>query len=239
MKRILLPLLLIAPTAWGGLFLNEIRLDQPGADNDEYFEIFSSDPVNDSLADVVLLVIGDGSGGSGVIENVTDLTGNTLSSPWFSVAESSFTLGTPSLTLAGSNPLNYENSDNFTYVLVRGFTGANGDDLDTDDDGLLDVMPWAVTLDAVALLKTTETPPTTTEWAYVSLGGSVGPDATDVPSHVYRQPDGGAWRIGQADPAGGDDTPGAANPAAIPEPATNALLLLGLVGLFLRRQSHR
>ncbi|MCP5520835.1 MAG: PEP-CTERM sorting domain-containing protein [Verrucomicrobiales bacterium] len=240
MKRFLLPLLLVAPTAWGGLFLNEIRLDQTGADNDEYFEIFSSDYENDSLADVVLLVIGDGTGGSGVIESVTSLDGQTLTSPWFLVAESTFTMGTPSLSLpAGDNPLNFENSDNVTYVLVRDFTGANGDDLDTNDDGVLDSMPWSVTLDAVAILETTETPPTSTEWAYPGLGSSVGPDGDFVPGHIYRSPDGGDWQIGQFDPVGGQDTPGAANPAAVPEPSTNALFLLGAGALFLRRKSSR
>lgn len=235
MKRLLLSLALIAPTAWGGLFLNEIRLDQPSTDNDEYFEIFSSDYENDSLADVVLLVIGDGTGGSGVIENVTDLTGNTLTSPYFTVAESTFTLGTADLTTT----LDFENSDNVTYVLVSGFTGANGDDLDADDDGVLDSMPWSVTLDAIAILETTDSPPTTTEWAYVTLGASVGPDGTFVPGHVYRQPDGGDWQIGQFELEGGDDTPGAANPAVIPEPSTNALMLLGLGALFVRRKSRK
>ncbi|RME93248.1 MAG: PEP-CTERM sorting domain-containing protein [Verrucomicrobia bacterium] len=233
MKRVLLALLLAAPIARGDLLLNEIRIDQPGGDDDEYFEIFSTDPANDSLADVVLLVIGDGPGGSGVIENVTDLSGQSLSSPWFVAAESTFTLGTADFTTS----LNFENSDNVTFALVQGFTGANGDDLDVDDDGVLDAMPWNSLLDAVALLETTETPPTTTEWAYPSLGGSVGPDGTFVPGHVYRSPDGGTWEVGQYDPAGGDDTPGAANPAPIPEPSTATLLLLGAGALFLRRRA--
>jgi hypothetical protein len=232
MKRILLSLLLVAPTAWGALQLNEIRLDQPGADNDEYFEIFSSDPAQDSLAGVVLLVIGDGVGGSGVIENVTDLSGGALASPYFVGAESTFTLGTADLT----TPLNFENSDNVTYVLVEGFTGANGDDLDTDDDGTLDVTPWNSLLDAVAILESDTQPPTNTEWAYVGLGGSVGPDGSYVPGHVYRDSVTGEWQVGQYDPAAGDDTPGAANPTSVPEPSTHALLLLGLGALLLRRR---
>ena len=35
----------------------------------------------------------------------------------------------------------------FTMVLVDGFTGAVGDDLDTDDDGVLDVTPWGTVMD--------------------------------------------------------------------------------------------
>lgn len=231
MKRILLALLLVAPSAWGALQLNEIRLDQPGSDTDEYFEIFSTDPGGDSLAGVVLLVIGDGAGGSGVIENVTDLTGNSFSSPYFVGAESSFTLGVADLTTS----LNFENSDNVTYALVNGFTGANGDDLDTDDDGVLDITPWSGVIDAVALLESDTTPPTGTEWAYVGLGGSVGPDGSFVPGHAYRDSLTGEWQVGQYDPAGGDDTPGAANPTSVPEPSTGALFLLGFGALLWRR----
>jgi hypothetical protein len=235
MKRLLLSLLLVAPTAWGDLFLNEIRLDQPGSDADEYFEIFSSDPVNDSLADVVLLVIGDGAGGSGVIENVTSLDGQTLSSSYFTVAEDGFSLGIADLT----TDLGFENGDNVTYVLVQDFSGSLGDDLDTDDNGVLDSTPWAVTLDAVAIVENTEVPPTGTEWAYGDLGTTVGPDGDSLPGHVYRHSDGGEWRIGKHDPFGGDDTPGFANPSVIPEPSTNALLLLGLGALLLRRKADR
>ncbi|MGM0386267.1 MAG: Ig-like domain-containing protein, partial [Actinomycetota bacterium] len=38
-----------------------------------------------------------------------------------------------------------------TLLLVEGFTGALGDDLDTNDDGTLDVTPWAAVADAVAV----------------------------------------------------------------------------------------
>jgi hypothetical protein len=37
-----------------------------------------------------------------------------------------------------------------TFLLVHGFTGADDDDLDTNDDGTLDVNPWNAIVDAVA-----------------------------------------------------------------------------------------
>ena len=43
------------------------------------------------------------------------------------------------------------NSDNVTHLLVTDFVGNNGDDLDTDDDGVLDITPWNTIVDCVAL----------------------------------------------------------------------------------------
>jgi hypothetical protein len=80
-------------------------------------------------------VIGDGSGGSGTVEAIVSLDGKVIgANGFFLAAESSFSLGTANLTTS----LNFENSENVTHLLVSNFTGANGDDLDTDDDGLLD-----------------------------------------------------------------------------------------------------
>ncbi|MCP5516992.1 MAG: PEP-CTERM sorting domain-containing protein [Verrucomicrobiales bacterium] len=226
---ILLSLLLTVPSAWGDIYLNEIRFDQPGADNDEYFEIFSTDPANDSLADVALIVLGDGTGGSGIVESVTSLAGSAFTTSYFLVAESGFTLGTPDLVVA----LNFENSDNVTCAVVRGFTGVSGDDLDTDDDGVLDSTPWTALLDGVSLSTGIAYPDG--DHTYVQLGPMIGPDGAIAPGHIYRSLDGGAWQIGRFDPDGGDDTPGAANPSAIPEPSSHALLALGLGALLLRR----
>lgn len=181
--------------------LSEIRIDQPGADNDEYVE-FAGAP-DTSLDGLTYLVIGDGTGGSGVVEAVIDLSGQVIpASGSFVAAEASFTLGTADLT----TDLNHENDDNLTVFLVEGFTGAGGDDLDTNDDGTLDVTPWSAILDEVALVKSPN-PPSGTERAYSST--TVGPDGSFVPGHAHRCADG--WTVAAFDPADGDDTPGAEN----------------------------
>lgn len=60
---------------------------------------------------------------------VIDLTGSAIPAGGFFVAaEPTFGLGTADFTTG----LNFENSDNVTHLLVRGFTGSNGDDLDFD-----------------------------------------------------------------------------------------------------------
>jgi hypothetical protein len=216
-------LIVAVPTApANSALINEIRIDQGGADDDEYFELLGTD--SESLDTLTYLVIGDGSGSDGTIESVTSLAGQTIgSSGYFVVAESTFTIGTADLTTT----LNFENSDNVTHLLVDGFTGANGDDLDTDDDGVLDVEPWTSVVDGVALIEEVN-PPAGTEFEYASDLGlpTVGPDGTFVPGHVYRfldNPANTSWTVGPFDIALGDDTPGAMN---VPEPGAILITLL-------------
>ena len=122
-----------------------------------------------------------------------------------------FTLGAADLT----TDLNFENSDNVTHLIVSGFTGNNGDDLDIDDDGTLDINPWTAIIDSVALIETDPL----IEGNQVYSATRVGPDGIVVPGHVFRNPDGtGNFQIGALDPAGGEDTPGSTNltPGDIP-----------------------
>lgn len=210
------------------VLINEIRVDQPGNDNDEYFELHGSSGT--SLDDLTYLVVGDGPGGSGVIEAVISLDGKVISGDgFFLVAKNSFALFSiiPDFIISDGS-LNFENEDNVTHLLVGGFTGSSGQDLDNDDDGQLDVLPWVAILDSVSLAKSVAVPPAGTEWAYSLL---VGPDGTTSPAHIYRFPDGntlinspaGNWNIGKADPASGDDTPGTANNS----PLAISLLAMG------------
>ena len=124
--------------AGGGVVINEIRIDQSGADDDEFFELVGVP--GQSLDNHAYIVIGDGTGGSGVIESVTDLTGLSIGpSGYLTVAEATFGTGLPGAVVDVTASLNFENSDNVTHLLVV-FDPANGapvdgDDLDADDDG--------------------------------------------------------------------------------------------------------
>ena len=185
------------------VIVNEIRIDQPGSDVDEYFELAGA--ANTSLDGLTYLVIGDGAGGSGVSDYALNLTGNSIGASGFFVAAEDTDLpggGTVDLVTG----IGFENSDNVTHMLVAGFTGAPGDDLDTDDDCVLDSTPWAGVVDSIALLEE-ENPPSSTECHYGPP--SVGPDGNFVPGHVYRCNSAGLWTIGAFSPDGGDDTPGA------------------------------
>ncbi|HKX45505.1 MAG TPA: hypothetical protein VJP77_02285 [Planctomycetota bacterium] len=215
MLRPLLGLAAVAATASAAqaqVVINEVRIDMPGADVDEYFELHGA-PLFD-LTGLTYVVLGDGTGASGVVETVVSLDGFALDAAGLFVAADEGTwsgaAGAFTVNLAG-NALNFENSDNVTHLLVSGFTGALAADLDTDDDGVLDVTPWTSVLDRVALISQPN-PPATTEFHYGPP--AVGPEGTFVPGHVHRYPDGAAvlsgWNIGLF-AVGSNDTALAAN----------------------------
>jgi hypothetical protein len=210
--------------------INEIRVDQPGTDNDEYFELFGT--AGESLAGWFFLVIGDGAAalGSGVVESVTDLSAFSINSNgYFLAGETTFTLGTPDATF-GASGLNFESSDNLTYLLVNGFSGLSGQDLDTNDDGFFDITPWTSVGDSVATINPAQSP---SELVYSS--SVVGPDGAFHPGHIFRAGDGvGSWSIGPFDPIGGLDTPGFANP--VPAPGALAVAVFGALCCSRRRR---
>lgn len=184
------------------IHISEIRVHEPGPDDDEYFEL--AGPPGASIDGLTYIVIGNGPGGSGCIEGVVDMTGCAIpDSGRFVVAQTGFTLGAADQTAN----LNFENDDNVTHLLVSGFTAHHDVDLDSNDDGILDSRPWDALLDLIALIEE-ENPPTSTVYHYGPP--TVGPDGTTIPGHVYRCVDG--WHMGNVDVAAGMDTPGQANP---------------------------
>jgi MYXO-CTERM domain-containing protein len=219
-----------------GATINELRFAQPGANNQEYFELAGS--AGESLNGLSLIVIGDGAGLSGVIESITNLSSQVIpADDHFLVAETTFATAPPagwpggSVDLgAGASGLNFENGDTVTVMLVSGLSAAIDTDLDTNDDGTLDSTPWTAVIDSVALVAD---PTFALSERYYSTT-TVGPETgTTPPMHVFRSPDAtGGWMIGDADGAPAFlDTPGTAN---VPEPA--GVAVAGLVGARLLRR---
>ncbi len=221
----LFAMVVCAPTDVFALFINEIRVDQPGSDVNEYFELAGTP--GESLNGLSYLALGDrrADEGSGVVEAVIDLDGLLMpASGYLLVAESTFSLATADHTMV----LSFENLDNVTHLLVAGFSGSLHADLDANDDGLLDTLPWTTLIDSVALVD--------------ELGGGeqvysdnrVGPVTGGAPFHIYRSPDGvGAFIAGNSVPGLSNETPGAANSGqTVPEPTALLLTALGL--LFMR-----
>ena len=196
--------------------INEIRIDQPSTDSDEYFELVGEP--GESLDGLSYVVIGDGAvGGSGVVEMAISLDGLSIPDDgFFLAAEQTFSLKGAIPDLVTS--LNFENSDNLTHLLVsRLDEGILSTDLDHEpDDGTLDEMPWGSVLDAIGLIESPEPLATASEFYYgASLGFiDIGPSAGFVPSHVFRSADqSSSWLMGEFDPAriSANDTPGESN----------------------------
>ena len=191
------------------LTINEIRTDQDGADNDEYFEI--SGPPGFQFQDVQYIVLGDTP--TGEIETVVDLTGQTIPpSGLFVAAEGSFSIGVADFTTF----MSFENNDTVTHMLVGGLTANVSDNLDGNADGVLDEEPWVVALDTVALIH----PPSTDLPYGPPLQCAASPTCQEVndmnlaPEQVFRCPDTtGMWMIGNTDITAvpSTDTPGAPN----------------------------
>ncbi|NNF07730.1 MAG: T9SS type A sorting domain-containing protein [Candidatus Eisenbacteria bacterium] len=217
--------------------INEIRIDQSGSDNEEYIELAGTN--GESLTGLSIIVIGDGSGGAGglggVVEAIVDLPASTIQPDGvYLIAEATF--GTGGLFLTGTvdftTTLNFENSDNVTFLLVSGRndslhvgSGFGGSDVDVNDDGIIDATgdwggdglddgpPWASIVDDVALIETVGSG----ELVYSATTN--GPDGSFVPAHSYRCSDTAAWMIGNF----GDsafDTPDGVNPSCANPPPT-------------------
>lgn len=97
--------------------------------------------------------------------------------------------------------LNYGNIS-ATYLLVQGFSGAVTDDLDTDDDGTLDLTPWTARASDVAIVGN-DTP-------LVYSSNVFGAGTSTLEPGAFLCPDAtGAWVVMQSSP--GDGTPGQPN----------------------------
>lgn len=228
-----LALAALAGSASAAIRINEVRADNPSADINEYFELAGLP--GESLANHWYIVIGDGTGGSGVVEAVIPLSGSIPTDGYFLAAEDTHTIdpGEIDLSLSGAgNGLNFENDDQYTHLLITGWTGALNADLDTNDDGVLDSTPWASVVDSVAFVGEGS------DRVYSST--QIGPDPIKLtPWHLYRFPNGtGGWLFDSIDVAANNDpsnytsdTPGTRN---LPSPG--AMALLGMGGLLAARR---
>lgn len=116
-----------------GPVINEFSASTTGTDV-EYLEILA-EPGADLSGYTVLEVEGDASSSAlGAVASVTAL--GTADASGFYLADL---------------PANTLQNGTMTLLLVEGFTGARGDDLDTDNDGTLDATPWITVTDAVAV----------------------------------------------------------------------------------------
>ncbi|PSN13923.1 endonuclease [filamentous cyanobacterium CCT1] len=113
--------------------INEFVFNHIGTDTNEYAEIVGS-ANTDYSAYTLLQIEGDNGSVLGRVTSAQTIGSTDASGFW---------------TTGFLNNV-YQNGTQ-TLLLVEGFTGSVNDDLDTNDDGVLDVTPWASLADSVAV----------------------------------------------------------------------------------------
>ncbi|MCS6852595.1 MAG: hypothetical protein NZ700_15675 [Gemmataceae bacterium] len=221
------------------VLFNEIYVDPPSTDdNREYVEIRSLNP-SMTLTGYWLLEIDGDSDNPGVVDNAQNLsslaTGSNgllllgqnyaTSHPWGSAVPAATTRA----NLSGGT---MENGA-ITFLLVRNFTGSVNQDLDSNNDGVLDVTPWSEIVDSVAWTDGTAGDRVYTSTVLTLSGGA--PHAATRFASNNTANSAAAWYYGRItgtgttttyDPAGSSAnlpsgaviTPGASNYAPAPPP---------------------
>jgi hypothetical protein len=113
------------------IVINEFSASTTGTDV-EYVELLGG-PSSDYSTLTILEIEGD-SPNTGTVDEVIAV-GSTDAAGFF----------------LANLPANALENGTLTLLLVENFTGSLGDDLDTDDDGVLDVTPWVAVIDDVAV----------------------------------------------------------------------------------------
>ena len=191
--------------------LSEVRLDSLEPNKDvEFIEL--TGVAGTPLDGYAIVVIGDGDDeigplalDSGVIESVVALDGSAIQPDRSLLVHASGLLWmTPDVVA----DLRLEDVDNITVLLVEGAKCWQGQDLDTDDDGALDVTPWSAVVDGIAIAC--GEPGVVSEWTYAP---TLGPSDGFPVFHAARCTDTGEWRAGGVHfQPGVTDSPGSPNP---------------------------
>ncbi|MGF1455969.1 MAG: ExeM/NucH family extracellular endonuclease [Alphaproteobacteria bacterium] len=157
------------------LVINEIVVSTIG-DDEEFFELLGEPGT--SLDGVSLIEVESG----GEVDSIIDLTG-------FSTGDNGFFLGASpeaesELGVIGNLQIgnNTFTNNSQTYLLVRDFTGAEGSDIDTDDDGVIDTILWTEIIDSVAAIEADD--------PIIYSANVLGPDGTFLAPGGFRDPEG-------------------------------------------------
>ncbi|MEL6574057.1 MAG: choice-of-anchor I family protein, partial [Pseudomonadota bacterium] len=193
--------IVVAPTP--DVVINEYRISSAGDadDTSNFVELFTTPGA--SFDGLTLLVL-SGEFNPGEINNAISLDGAVADENGFLLIANS---ANPEL---GDGDVGVADLDFFgsptVFKVVDGFTGTEGGDLDGDNDGTLDTMPWTAELASLALIDGDGTADQT-----FGAADTLGPDGDFTPAAAARDVDGtGDFQI----LAFGDDsadTPGATN----------------------------
>ncbi|MGB0513843.1 MAG: hypothetical protein ACPGJE_03270, partial [Wenzhouxiangellaceae bacterium] len=124
---------LVSGVAFGGsLVINELVTNHTGSDTSEYVEVFGA--ANTDFSAFTIVELEGDSGAPGTVDGA-------------------FPVGTTSATGHWSTGFlsNQLENGSITFLLVEGWSGSVGTDLDTNDDGVLDSTPWTALIDSVSI----------------------------------------------------------------------------------------
>ncbi|MBN1429196.1 MAG: ExeM/NucH family extracellular endonuclease [Anaerolineae bacterium] len=160
--------------------INEFVFNHTGIDTYEYVEVLGT-PDTDYTTYTLIQIEGD-SPDAGLIDSVLPVGITDANGCW----------------LSGYLADGFENGT-VTLLLVDGFIGSQGMDLDSDDNGTLDVLPWSMIADSVAVSDGGAD-----DWGYAAATLSPGFDGQSfTPGGASRIPDGGTvWVRNDFDGAG-------------------------------------
>lgn len=233
------------------ILINELLVNPPSSDNgSEFIELLSTTGGVEAMTGLWFLAIeGDGTNAGSIDVALSLNSFSTGTNGLFLWRDNAAVLSpapaaATTLNVADFNP-DIENGSN-TYLIVSGFTGSVGNDLDTDNDGVIDVtLPWTTTVDAVGFVENDGA--ANVQYA-TALGGISFGGISEVftPDAFNRFQNGqprwfdvlgsapGPWTADATNLSGPMPpnftlTPGSPNP--VPEPSTLALAALGLVGV--------
>ena len=138
-KTLILGGLLAAAASSQAVVINEFAINPAGTDNGgEFFELLGG--ANEALTDLWLIVIEGDAAAAGTIDQAFDLDAfSTGSNGLFLWRDSAGINSIDAATNVHTQDFvpDIENGTN-SYLLVSGFTGNVGDDVDADNDGVLD-----------------------------------------------------------------------------------------------------
>ncbi|MDG2125991.1 MAG: hypothetical protein P8J87_19990, partial [Verrucomicrobiales bacterium] len=157
----------LATTSSGNILINEVLVNPGGVagdsddDNFEFIELISTTGGSESVADLTLVVLDSTGGNIGEIEEAWGLGGLTTGANGLLLLGNGYPTEVPHPGVAAETVLadptapsgmgnsDIGNNDGFTLLLVRGFSGTPGDDIDVGNDGTLDSAPWSEIVDSV------------------------------------------------------------------------------------------
>jgi hypothetical protein len=264
--------------SYATILFNEIYANPVSTDdNREFLELISTTGGVEPMTGLALLLIDANGGSSGGIDEAFNLnnyatgpngllaigndydvaTPGPLAGPWNAQwmnpaqGNQQTTLKDPS----GASPytglgVGDLSNNAFVALLVSGYTGTSGQDLDTNDDGILETTPWATIVDSISWNEGTGTALAGRTYGMPSLSNTAfTPDSVARLRGNFTPNSAAAWYGGDLAtdltydpiqnfnlPLGATPTPTYAN-FPVPEPSTMVLgALAGLALLVIRRK---